>query len=131
MAAFQIWLAFSLLARASDLSLPHIAPPPYPDTGLHEYKAGLPGNRTEFPYTLAKRDLSSPTVQIITATQSGKTVVGTYALETLSGYSKLRQTITVTLTTTTTSPNGALSVATDAAVVAAGGFFWGLVGKLG
>lgn len=70
---------------------------------------------------------AAPVLSVVTATQSGQTVTGTYVLETILSYSELRQSITTTVTVTATS-NGVAEVKTAAAVVLAGGVSWFLAG---
>ncbi|KAL9622245.1 MAG: hypothetical protein Q9160_003428 [Pyrenula sp. 1 TL-2023] len=70
----------------------------------------------------------SLTTSVITATQSGKTVTGTFALETITSLSSLRQSITTTVTATPTSGGEAK---TAAAVILAGGVAWLLAEAIG
>ena len=64
----------------------------------------------------------------MTASQSGKTVTGSYALQTISSYNDLRQAITTTVTVSTTGTDGSIGVETGAAVIFAGGVSWFLSG---
>lgn len=74
---------------------------------------------------------ATPPLTTVTATPSnGPTVVGTYALESISSYASLKQSITTTVTVTTTS-NGQTGVETAAAIVMAGGVAWFLAGFTG
>jgi len=73
---------------------------------------------------------AKPILPTITATQSGKTVTGIFALQTLTSYSSLRQAVTTTVIKTTTNPDGSTAVKTAAAVVFAGGVAWFLAGML-
>lgn len=76
----------------------------------------------------AKDSTATPVLTTITASQSGKTVTGSYALQTISSYTDLRQAITTTVTTNTTGTDGSIGVETGAAVVFAGGVAWFLSG---
>lgn len=69
-----------------------------------------------------------PIMTTVVATQSGKTVTGSYALQTLSSYANLRQAVTTTVTRTTTNTDGSSGVETAAAVILAGGVSWFLAG---
>ncbi|KAF8849829.1 hypothetical protein BDZ45DRAFT_220321 [Acephala macrosclerotiorum] len=71
---------------------------------------------------------STHVLSTVTATQSTQTVVATYALETISSYTELRQSITTTLTASNTATG---EVETAAAVVLAGGVSWFLAGFVG
>jgi hypothetical protein len=87
-------------------------------------------------YVLEKRTDSatpSPTLSIITTTASGKTIEATFALETLTQYAGLRQTITTTVTVneTATQSNSPPDAALAAAVIGAGGVAYILVGVSG
>lgn len=72
----------------------------------------------------------SPKLTTVTATPPGQTqvVIGTYALQSISSYSKLRQNITTTLSTSVTATDGTVGIETAAAVVLAGGVSWFLIG---
>lgn len=61
----------------------------------------------------------APKTTVVTGTTSGKTIVGTYELQTLTKYTSLKQ--EATITTTSSGSNG---VETAVAVIAAGGVAW-------
>lgn len=69
----------------------------------------------------------NPTLTTVTASQSDKTATGTYALETITSLTNLRQSMTTTVTTSPTSSGSA--VETAVAVVLAGGVIWILAGN--
>ncbi|KAL9619263.1 MAG: hypothetical protein Q9160_006115 [Pyrenula sp. 1 TL-2023] len=66
---------------------------------------------------------------VVTASQSGKIVTGTYALETITSLSSLRQSITTTITASPKTSGGPAETA--AAVILAGGVAWMLAGEVG
>lgn len=72
-----------------------------------------------------------PSETTITATQSGKTAVGVYALQTISSLASLRQAITTTITETTTATDGKTEIEIAAAIVFAGGVSWFLASLVG
>lgn len=78
----------------------------------------------------AKNSTTTMVLTTITASQSGKTVTGSYALQTISSYTDLRQAITTTVTASTTGTDGSIGVETGAAVIFAGGVSWFLSGML-
>jgi hypothetical protein len=64
------------------------------------------------------------TTKVTTTNSAGSTVVGVYNLITIDKYRSLKQSATVTVAQTKTGSDGKTTVATAAAVVAAGGIFW-------
>ncbi|RDL32941.1 uncharacterized protein BP5553_08380 [Venustampulla echinocandica] len=70
--------------------------------------------------------IASPVPSTAMASQAYKTVTGTYALQTISLYSGLRQKITTTITATRTGAQYLTSVETGVAVIIAGGVTWSL-----
>lgn len=78
----------------------------------------------------AKSSVAPPALSTVIASQADKTVTGTYALQTISSYSRLRQKVTTTITATTTRTQGLTGVETGVAVILAGGVTWALIGKL-
>lgn len=64
-------------------------------------------------------------------TVTTNSVVATFALETISSYASLRQSITTTFTVTTTASDGKTGLETAAAVIAAGGVAFFLAGVAG
>jgi len=77
---------------------------------------GTPGN-----------PLSSQVSTTVTAIQSDRTATGTFALETVSSYTSLRQSITTSVSLTTTA-SGGTGIETAVAVIFAGGVSWILAG---
>lgn len=73
---------------------------------------------------LTSEPTGTPLLTTITASQSSKIVTGTYVLQTITSYSKLRESITTTVTSTTTATDGSTGVQTAAAVILAGGVAW-------
>ncbi|KAL9109869.1 MAG: hypothetical protein Q9227_005572 [Pyrenula ochraceoflavens] len=73
---------------------------------------------------------TSAALTTVTASQSDTTVTGTYALETIASYSKLRQSLTTTITAQP-QPSDPTGAKTAVAIVLAGGVCWFLAGYLG
>lgn len=74
--------------------------------------------------------IAPPVLLTVIASRADRTVTGTYALQTISSYSRLRQKITTTITATTAGTQGLTGVETGVAVILAGGVTWFLAGEL-
>jgi hypothetical protein len=133
MALFALWLLLLVTAAASDIA---IVPANHPVIPIFTYTPPTTANLVNATSSyghVTKRDVSasaSPTLSVITTTLSDKIVLGTYQLETLTQYSALRQSITVTQNATATKSDGSFNTGVAVAVIGAGGVGWVLVGKV-